>query len=510
MTEDRQRSGRPVILIGVDGMDAEFVQERLKQLPNLARLQRQGFGGGARSVFPSDSIPAWVTIFTGIPPVEHGFLDAIDYFRKDHKDFGVDTSVFRGRTIWDVASAAGLRSCVINPFLAYPPWDIHGIMCSGPVFVDAAESQVRPAELASQLALPSMGGIVEFPTKENLAAFCQQSREYTLAQHRFSLELLEQRGPWDFFFSTYLTLDRVQHFLWRYHDPEDPTYPGDGPFRLVIEEFYRLFDSIVGDYLERAGDHMDVVLVADHGHGRRCTEVVNVNELLRRRGWLKDKAGGRNPLHPRRLLARAKTRTMEMLDRYDKADLTYAIAKLIPKARALKKSGFLVRESDSIAFTPYFAGTNPCGGVSIGRAAAQAAGLDYEALREQIIAELRALRDPQSGAEIFRWVQKREEFLGQGKAQERFPDILFLMRGGYGVAWDLYGDLVAVNPTHRKISGGHKVDGAFFASFDPGATPWNSDGRYHLTDIAPIVLSRLGLSPQPWMQVAQRVASART
>jgi predicted AlkP superfamily phosphohydrolase/phosphomutase len=503
-------NARGVILIGVDGMDAEFVQERLHELPNLARLAQRGFGGGARSVFPSDSIPAWITIFTGIPPVEHGFLDAIDYFRKDHKDFGVDTSVFRGRTIWDVASAAGLRSCVINPFLAYPPWDIHGIMCSGPVFVDAAKPQVRPAELSEQLQLPSMGGIVEFPTKENLAEFCRQSREYTLAQHRFSLELLDRRGPWDFFFSTYLTLDRVQHFLWRYHDAADPTYPGQTPFQSVIEDFYRLFDTIVGDYLERAGDRMDVVLVADHGHGRRCTEVVNVNELLRRRGWLKTKAGGRNPLHPRRVLARAKTRTMELLDRYDRADLTYAIAKLIPKARALKKSGFLVQEGESVASVPYFAGTNPCGGVAVSRPAAQAVGLDYEALRDAVIAELRGLRHPKTGEEIFRWVLRREEFLGHGAAQERFPDVLFLMRGGFGVAWDLYGELVAVNPTHRKISGGHKVDGSFFASFDPGPAPWNGDGRYHLTDVAPIVLRRLGLAPSPWMQVAQRSAGAPT
>ena len=89
---------RKVFVIGIDGMDADFVADHIDEMPNFRRLRDRGFGGGLRSVFPTDSIPAWLTIFTAIPPVEHGFLDAIDYFKKGHKDFAVDLTTFKGRS----------------------------------------------------------------------------------------------------------------------------------------------------------------------------------------------------------------------------------------------------------------------------------------------------------------------------------------------------------------------------------------------------------------------------
>lgn len=501
-------SAKRLVVIGIDGMDAEYVAAHLNDLPHFRALAERGYGGAARSVFPTDSIPAWITIFTGIPPVEHGFLDAIDYFKKGKRELGIDVSVFKDRTFWDVASQAGRRCCVINPFLAWPPWDIDGIMVSGPVFVDEGSEAVTPAELARELELPKLGGIVEFPSKETLAAFCAETREYTLAQHRFSMEMLQGRGPWDLFFSTYLTMDRIQHFLWRYHDPEDPTHPGPTPFSATVHEFYQLFDGILGDYMDAVGDDMEIMVLADHGHGRRCTDVVNVNEILRRRGWLKTKAGNSNPVHPRRVLQRMKTSAMEALDRWDKTDLTHRIAKLLPGVRKLKKGGFLVDETENLVHTPYFAGTNPCGGVAISRERLEESEWDYDTLRSAVIEELSSLRDARTGERVFRWVAPREDVLGPGGALERYPDVLFLLESRYGTGWDLFGERIAVNPTHRKISGGHKLDGAFYTSFDPGRLPWSDERRYHLHDVAPLILHTLGLPLQPWMHVVQRGAAA--
>lgn len=495
-----------LIIVGIDGMDADFVAEHIDELPNFRALRDRGYGGPARSVFPTDSIPAWITIFTGIPPVQHGVLDAIDYFKKDHKDFAVDTSAFQGRTFWDVASENGRRSCIVNPFMAYPPWDIEGIMASGPVFVEGGTPAVTPASIAGELRMPEMGGIVDFPTRETMAQFCRETRDYTSAQHEFSLGLLDDRGPWDIFFSTYLTLDRVKHFLWRYHDEDDPTYPGETPLKGEILSFYHLFDRVVGDYLERCDDDTGLLVVSDHGHGRRCTQVVNVNEILRREGYLKTRADGTGALHPRKVLQKLKRSAMEFLDRHDLTDMTYRVAKLVPKARELKKAGFLVNEGDNAAWTPYFAGTNPCGGVSISAERAAEHNTDYEGLRRDVIGLLRSQVDPATGKPLFKWVLPREEFLGTGESIDRYPDILFLMESGYGTGWDLFGDVVAVNATHRKISGGHKVDGILYTSFGLPGGGSGPGGQYALEDIAPLVLDRLGLPARDWMVAGARSA----
>ncbi|MCP4761580.1 MAG: hypothetical protein GY870_07345 [archaeon] len=39
-----------------------------------------------KSISPPDSIPAWITIFTGKSPAEHGVLDSIDYLDDKNLD----------------------------------------------------------------------------------------------------------------------------------------------------------------------------------------------------------------------------------------------------------------------------------------------------------------------------------------------------------------------------------------------------------------------------------------
>ena len=49
-------------------MDFGLVTRHCAELPNLARLAARGTLAPLRSVFPADSIPSWITIYTGRPP----------------------------------------------------------------------------------------------------------------------------------------------------------------------------------------------------------------------------------------------------------------------------------------------------------------------------------------------------------------------------------------------------------------------------------------------------------
>ncbi len=444
-----------VVVIGIDGMDWRVLEPLLPSLPNLCAIARSGFAGGMDSVFPPDSIPSWVSIFTGLDPSEHGILESIDYFKKGARQFSVDTGRFRGRTFWDAASALGKRSVVVNPLLAYPPWDVKGIMASGPVFI-SGEADITPESLRGRYRLPPLGGIVDFPDKRELSSFAEKSEEETRAIVDFTVELLENE-QWDLAFVTLLTLDRIFHFFWRYHDPGDPTHPRRNAHGDTVREFHRFLDDCVGKIVRSAGPDATIIILSDHGHGMRPTLHFNVNRLLLQNGLLESRVKGPRILSPRYHIDRAKDAVLETLHRLDLEDLSYRVARVLPWTRKLKKGDFLTERSGNIATASAFGGNNPFGGIDVSKERCAEAGLEYERVRDTIIALLLDVRDAR-GESVFLWAKRREEIYG-GPHIDKFPDLLYEMAAHYGTSWSLYRPLVTVNPRHRKISGGHRKTG---------------------------------------------------
>ena len=114
--------------------------------------------------------------------------------------------------------------CVINPFLAYPAWDVNGVMIAGPVFVDGTAS-ITGIDASDLPPLPQLGGIVTFPNKTTVGPFVEQTLADTRAQADFGRAVLTQVEP-DLFFINLLTVDRIKHFLWRYRGSRGSDVPG--------------------------------------------------------------------------------------------------------------------------------------------------------------------------------------------------------------------------------------------------------------------------------------------
>lgn len=448
-----------ILLIGIDGLDWPVLEPMLTDLPALGELRSKGYSGLLKSVFPPDSIPSWVSIFTGLDPSEHGVLETIDYFKKDVKKFALDTAPFRGRTFWDLAGGLDKKVIVVNPLLAYPPWEVDGIMASGPVFI-SGRSKIHPKSHRLSAKLPPLGGIIDFPEKGELEAFAKKTRGETSGIVDFTAELLSSES-WDLAFVSILTLDRIFHFFWRYFDPGDPTHPGESEHAGVISDFHRFMDECVGILRAAAGSGTLTMVFSDHGHFRRPPLLFNLNQLLLERGYLKSRFEGPKILNPRYHIERMKNFTLETLHRLDMEDLAYRIARLFPWTRKLKKSDFLTEPSVNLATASDFGGNNPFGGVDISRERCTAEGVDYEEFRDELI-ELLSSVSGESGEQVFLWVKRREE-LYSGRYLERFPDLLYEMRPCYGTNWSIHLPLVTVNPRHRKISGGHRESGAIIA-----------------------------------------------
>ncbi|MCP4080952.1 MAG: hypothetical protein GY743_11965 [Planctomycetaceae bacterium] len=135
-----------------------------------------------------------------------------------------------------IGSEVGAR--VINPFMAYPVWPVNGVMVNGPAFIEG-EIQVSDPSTVSGLDIPeSIGGLEDLPTRETMAPFLQKAIDDTEAEAAFGIAMLEREQP-ELFFQTFLTSDRVQHFLWRYCDPNDPTHPGENEVQDGIDRFFQ-------------------------------------------------------------------------------------------------------------------------------------------------------------------------------------------------------------------------------------------------------------------------------
>jgi len=472
-----------LVVIGIDALDAALLERWRDHLPNFSKIMAQGYYARLESTKPPDSIPAWVTIYTGMQPWEHGIVDSMDYLDVKSGRPALDTSLLVGKTFWDRASQAGKRVCVINPLLAYPVWPVNGIMVNGPVFV-SGEAQAYPPEIIGRFKLPELGGMADFPGRKDLAGFLKRTEGVTRDLARFGFELFDLE-PWDVFFICFLTLDRVMHFVWRYTDPEDPTYPGRNPLEDSIKQAFMLYDSIVGAFMERLAKDQALLVVSDHGHGMRPPRALFVNEALRREGLLKTKQSRFPGVNSVALIERAKSTFLRSMQRLDLEDLVYRIAALIPKERRkrLKTSAYAVSRQGSVAWVSDVGGGTSFSGVEISRAALEEAGAgNYEEVRDRIIRLVTSLRD-KAGSPLVLWAKRREEVF-TGRNADKYPDVLFELVPGYSIDRTLFCGLTGITSTHKKVSGGHTKYGSLLVY---GTDRVPREPVAHITSVYPLI-----------------------
>ena len=423
-----------LLIIGIDSLDPEVILQERHGLPVLSGLIEKSPTFRSSSVFPADTIPAWVSIYTGLSPANHGISYTFDLFDPDRKGLaGIDSSRIRGSTFWDIAGEAGLRSVIVQPMLIYPGWPIRGVMVSrSPVdrrinWIDTeTDIATHPEEIREKYAIPGKarglwGG---YPGARNLEIWAKRGLEILDDEKRMGLSLL-QNESWDLFFIYFPLLDIIQHRLWRFHDPGDPTYPGKTEMGSVIRDYYRAMDSLIGEFLGAAPE-ASVVIMSDHGHGQRPVRTVNVNEILRKNGYLSSiNLFGK-------MMSKARNTILAVINRMGGEEtLVQASAMFSPLARfggSLYSSEVAIPRG-SRASLSRFAGIKsyPHGGIQIRRD--DISDQEYARLREAIIASLETLKT-QDGMPLFDFIGRREDVAPGRYTHEIYPDILFRLQDG--------------------------------------------------------------------------------
>lgn len=423
-------------MLGLDGTPHSLMVRLLAEgrMPHFARLMESGKLIPTESVAPTVSSVAWTTISTGCLPGRHGLYGFIDRQPATHEMFIPTARDRRVRTWIEHFNALGRRVVSLGVPGTYPPRAVNGIIVSG-FLAPSLQKGTYPLQVATELE--AMGYVIDIDSwqaRENKDAFLDEVFDAFDRRCEAVLRFLG-REAWDLFVAHFMDTDRLHHFLWGEMEDGHPEYT-DWFYR-----FYSRVDDMIGEVAKHVDNDTVLMVLSDHGFCKLKQEV-HLNHWLKESGYLRFD----NP-HPRQLR--------------DMSPGTRCYT-LLPGRFYVGLQG---RERNGCV----------------------SPGAQYESVREDVAAGLRAIRDPETGEAVIADVKMREE-LYVGEAAEAAPDLMAIPVEGY----DLKGGFEKTVLMERGgVSGTHAMSDAMLYVNRPDMAA--DSGR--IVDVYPTLLDLMGMDP---------------
>lgn len=491
MTEGAGRPTAPrVLVLGLDGGDWRVLEPLVAQgrMPHLGRLLEKGVQGYLASTVPPVTAPAWASFLTGVNPGKHGVFAFQRPLDQDLDRGWVNGASIRAPKLWHYLEGQGLRCASVNVPMTYPPEPLPGSMVTGMLTPLGAEQFTYPPDLSP--ALRARGYVTdlrirkverEVETPEQQIHLLRDLRD--VARRRVEGVLwLWEREPVDLLMVVFETPDRIQHLFWGRLQRALAEGPADAVDEALLA-CYEEVDQGIGALLALAGEGTTVFLLSDHGFCGLHT-AVHLDQWLADRGFLR--------------YARAKATVRRRV----KAGLAPLLKRVLPRPWLLRgRQAFAVTKVVDWGHTRVYSGRSSENAVFLNLRGREPKGIvepgqEYEALREEVVQALQALRDPRTGALVLQRVFRREEVY-RGPYLASAPDILLELTEGYEVTSE-----VTTAGIFRDVSaqgaGFHAQKGIFVAAGAGVAGPGRLEG-VHIQDLAPTILHCLGLPVPTYM-----------
>ena len=430
---DRLRGGDGprVAFFGIDGVPYSLVADNPDTFETLNTIEAAGAGGAIDSIVPPESSACWPALTTGVNPGETGV-----YGFQDREVDSYDTYVPMGRDVratrlWDRVDDAGREATVMNVPVTFPPdRDVQRMV--GGFLSPGVDKAAYPDDLRE--TLEDLEYRIDVNAKlghnDDKSEFIEDAHE-TLDARFEAFKRHIQRDDWDLFFGVFMTTDRVNHFLFEH-------YTRNGEYREEFLEFYAKVDHYLGELRDMLDEETTMIVASDHGFTTLEHEV-KCNVWLERNGWLSYEGNDHDSLGDIGADARAYS--------------------LIPGR-----------------FYVNLEGREPRGAVP---------QEEYEAVREELKADLEAMEGPDGRPVADRVVTKEAAF--RGDHDDIAPDLVVVPNHGFDLKSGFKGgdDVFATGPRN----GMHSFDDACLFVDDEGTRVGDAD----LYDIAPTVLDLLEL-----------------
>lgn len=490
------RAFERVVCIGLDGATFDVVDPMIQRgkLPNLARLIDQGVRSNLASTVPPLTAPAWVSFMTGLNPGRHGVFHFRSIENGALGDDLVGSWMFRGNTIFDRASRAGLRVASFRVPMTYPAWQINGVMVSGFPTPDPQTNFSSPPEVGER-----MDPLVKLtPVSSMMAGLEAQIENFEFYIERSTaviVDMLKKEQP-DLFCYVNSITDWVAHKFWRFSDPGAPGYEpyptSDG--NTLLEHFYALADESLGAILEAAGDDALRVVLSDHGTGPRTNARFNTNAWLAERGLLARDSSQRT----HRMAAGAAEWLKDVMPKKH-----WVWRKLPSSVRrstgALRAYGGAITWQETRAYRAQI--DHHVEGVNVNLEGREpqgcVPGAQFDSVRREVAAAALELRDPVTGAQVIERACLREE-LYEGEHSSLAPDVILILNPAYEAGHGAVSGVFTRVADSRlgRSSATHRPNGIFVAA-GPGVRSGADLGGASLLDVPPTLLWALGLDVPP-------------
>jgi predicted AlkP superfamily phosphohydrolase/phosphomutase len=489
------------MILGLDGATFHFISPMIEQgkLPTLAALKERGASGVLNSIFPPHTAAAWTTVMTGELPGAHGIFNfyGLDPSRYSRRTGPVTSEHTKGKTFFDLAGAQGMKVASIHVPMTWPAWQVNGVMFSGYPSPLGSPACAYPRSLAERF--PTLNAISYTDAPEKRLKF---ALDHITEQTDVCETILREESP-DLFMTVYQESDLAHHYLYRYYDSRSPAYTEEEHRRYgdYIHRNYAALDAALARLLAYAGPETTVFVLSDHGGTLSGPTAFHLNAWLAEKGLLTKR--------PERLsLTKAAYGVAKKMPDTVRAPLTKlakraGFNKALDSIYEVHEGAGLIDPAQTKAYR--FTVCTQIEGIVLNVAGRQPEGIvqpgeEYEQLRDTLMADLRALRTPDTNEPLIYQMYKREEIF-PGPYLDSLPDIILRLHPMYQVGGNFDGPLFKrLEPADLRgaWSGWHDDYGILYAagpSIPAGQTI--EDGQ--LVNIAPTVLRALGLAAPEWM-----------
>lgn len=465
------------------------------ELPTFRSLRETGTWGQLQSAVPYVTPLLWSTLLTGTNAGRHGVFDfwqrgATGGFHE------VDRRAIRQPCLWDMLADSGVAGGFFNVPLTWPPPRVPGFVIAGQDAPGAHPDVAEPRALYAQI-VQRFGRL---PFKEIFPGGRRKEDYLTLfdrdAEERGNvLEHLARtrREPFMMIYNSATAM--AQHYFW-----SDMSAPATDPFHGIVLRAFQGMDRLMARVIAAAQGEVQVFAFSESGAGP-LRSGVDLNAWLADAGLLRLRVGGRreaagggtrarrNPVRgARHWVQRALPLPAQRFLNQHLGPLKRWIQQRSELGHVdWRNTRAYARGKEGNLFVN-LAGREPHGIVR--------RGAEYEAVRDELIAKLLALRDPCSDLPPVAAALRPEE-LFSGPQLQYAPDVIVDWRNGEYMPAEQhqFGGAIFCQRWREYMSwptsGSHRHNGIFFAA-GPGIAQRGRLDALRLIDLAPTLLHAAG------------------
>jgi|GEM_PF-5994150 len=265
-----------VLVLGIDGLGSEGLKKlsEMGYLRSVDFIARRYFRATAKTCFPPQTVPAWISIFTGVNPGKHGLFS---FFSTSRGRVRIHTSLdVRFPYVFEILSMLRRSVVLFNVPLSYPFRLLYGVGVpdwlagNGRIVVRHEKKNIiYDIVKESRPISPALKSVLGWQKFADIL-------EHELEIRRWVIEGLLELGYLENYFIVISDLDWLMHSF--YHVIVKGNIP------KYVEKVLRKISSLIDSIIKRACKrNMDIIIISDHGF-KVYNKIVFVNTILKKLG----------------------------------------------------------------------------------------------------------------------------------------------------------------------------------------------------------------------------------